>query len=71
MKRTVVRAGGASAPIVVWLNAEARLVDRVVRLAERRAASLRRGSAGDAADSLCRLRYLEFLHEVLDVEEAA
>jgi len=70
MKRTVTRAG-ASAPIVMWCDAEARLADRVLRLAEKRDDSLKKGSYAEAADSLRRLRYLEFLHEVLDYEEAA
>ena len=71
MKRTSTRQHGAPAPVVMWLDAEARLADRVVRLAETRESCLKDGRTADAADSLRRLRYLEFLHEVLDYEEAA
>jgi hypothetical protein len=71
MKRGSVQGGRSRAQVVMWLDAEARLADRVVRLGEKREDALKHGSTADAADALRRLRYLEFLHEVLEYEEAA
>lgn len=71
MKRGSERKAGAPAPVVVWGDAQARLEDQVVRLGEKRAEVLKRGGESEAREALRRLRYLEFLHEVLEYEEAA
>jgi hypothetical protein len=52
-------------------GSETRLVDRVLQLAAAREALLAQGSIELAREALRQMRYLEFIHEVCEVDAAS